>query len=529
MPFGRFLELGKRDFYENTKVGLRPFRNNIAYFGIDADQLMQEQPTLTQDLFREVMALFDEGILHPLPYRLFEADEVVEAFRFMQQARQIGKIVVTYPHGIKAVHVPRPQAASLRLAADATYLVTGGLGGFGLKTARWLVEKGARNLVLISRSGPANAEAQAAIVELSARGVHILATACDVTDRNALAGVLSTMAQSMPPLRGVVHAAVVIEDGLIRNTHADQIRRVFEPKILGALNLHLLTSALKLDFFVLYSSATTLFGNPGQGNYVAANAWLEALAAARRAAGLPALCVRWGAIEDVGFLARNTQVRDALQGRMGGSAIMSDDALDILEELMASDRSDLGVLELDWKALSRFLPTARTPKFTEMEAYGAADDADSDHADDIQRLLAESSPEALLATFKEMLKAEIGEILRMPPEKIDDMRSVYEMGLDSLMGVELALAIESRFGIRLPVMALSDSPTIAKLAEKIIMQLRSGDKEDETTPALELAAQVQQVQQVVQQHAAGVDSQAIERFAREMENSQTPASGKLIH
>ncbi len=525
-PFGRFLELGKRDFYENTRIGLRPFRNNIAYFGIDADQLMQEQPALTQALFGEVMALFDEGILHPLPYRLFEADEVVEAFRYMQQARQIGKIVVTYPHGIKAIHVPRPQPSPLHLAADATYLVTGGLGGFGLRTARWLVEKGARNLALISRSGPVDADAQAAIVELTARGVHVLATACDVTDRHALAGVLATIAQSMPPLRGVLHAAVVIEDSLVRNTHAAQIRKVFAPKILGALNLHLLTSALKLDFFVLYSSATTLFGNPGQGNYVAANAWLEALAAARRAAGMPALCVRWGAIEDAGFLARNTQIRDALQGRMGGSAIKSGDALDILEELMVTNRSDLGVLELDWKALSRFLPTAKSPKFSEMEADGGDDDSDGDHADDIQRLLAELSPEELVTTFKEMLKAEIGEILRMPADKIDDTRSVYDMGLDSLMGVELALAIESRFGIRLPVMALSDSPTIARLADKIIAQLRGAGKDEEATPAMELAAQVQQL---AGQHEASVDTQAIERFAKEMEAGQALTARKMIH
>ncbi|MEO8102688.1 MAG: SDR family NAD(P)-dependent oxidoreductase, partial [Betaproteobacteria bacterium] len=525
-PFGRFLELGKRDFYENTRIGLRPFRNNIAYFGIDADQLMQEQPTLTQSLFRQVMTLFEQGILHPLPYRLFEADEVVEAFRFMQQARQIGKIVVTYQHGIKAVHAAKPQLQPLRLPADATYLVTGGLGGFGLRTAQWLVDKGAKNLALISRRGPVDAEAQAAIVEMTARGVKVLAAACDVTDEAALGGVLSRIAATMPPLRGVVHAAVVIEDALIRNTHTEQIGKVFAPKILGALNLHRLTATMKLDFFVLYSSATTLFGNPGQGNYVAANAYLEALAGARRAAGLPALCVRWGAIEDAGFLARNTQIREALQSRMGGNAIKAGDALDILEELMMSDRSDLGVLELDWKALGRFLPTAKSPKFSELETFGSDDDSDSDHADDIQRLMAELSPEELMTTFKELLKAEIGEILRMPADKIDDTRSVYDMGLDSLMGVELALAIESRFGIRLPVMALSESPTIAKLAEKIIVQLKSADVEVEATPASELAAQVQQL---AGQHAASVDTQAVERFAKEIESGQAQSSGRIIH
>ncbi len=175
-PFGRFLELGKRDFYENTRIGLRPFRNNIAYFGIDADQLMQELPLLTQSLFREVMALFENGTLHPLPFSVFEADDVVDAFRYMQQARQIGKIVVTYQDGINHIHTPKPAIAPLQLAADGTYLVTGGLGGFGLRTAQWLVDKGARNLVLVGRRGPADAGAEPAAAELAARGIRGLGT-----------------------------------------------------------------------------------------------------------------------------------------------------------------------------------------------------------------------------------------------------------------------------------------------------------------------------------------------------------------
>ncbi|MEP7156121.1 MAG: type I polyketide synthase [Betaproteobacteria bacterium] len=525
-PFGRFLELGKRDFYENTKIGLRPFRNNISYFGIDADQLMQDQPALTQALFGEVMALFESGILHPLPYQLFEADDVVEAFRYMQQARQIGKIVVTYQNGINSVHAPKVAPSQLQLKPDGTYLVTGGLAGFGLRTAQWLVEKGAKNLVLISRRGAVEPEAQAAIIEFKARGVKVMASAVDVTDAGAMKSLFAKMAASMPPLRGLVHAAVVIEDALVRNTDAAQMQRVFAPKILGAQHLDELTRAMQLDFFVLYSSATTLFGNPGQGNYVAANTYLEALAEARRSAGLPALCVRWGAIEDAGFLARNVEIRDALQGRMGGNAILARDALAVLEELMTSNRSDMGVLDLDWKALARFLPTARTPKFSEMEAQGAESESASDHAEDIRRLLEELSPEELVATVKDLLKAEIGEILRLPIEKIDDTRSVYDMGLDSLMGVELALAIESRFGIRLPVMALSESPTIAKLADSIIARLKSADTAEESSPAAERTAQVQQV---VGQHAAGVDSKAIEQFAKDMESGQVLKSGRIIH
>ncbi len=525
-PFGRFLELGKRDFYENTKIGLRPFRNNISYFGIDADQLMKVHPALTQKIFREVMGLFSEGVLHPLPYQSFEADDVVDAFRYMQQARQIGKIVVTYRNGINHVHAPKITHRALQLSPSATYLVTGGLGGFGLKTAQWLVTKGAKNLVLVSRSGPVSAEAIASIAELRAHGVRVHAAACDVTNERALTALFAMISTEMPPLRGIVHAAVVIEDSLVRNTNVEQIKNVLGPKILGAQYLHRMTRHMKMEFFVLFSSATTLFGNPGQANYVAANAYLESLAEARLAAGLPATCVRWGAIEDAGFLARNEQIKQAMQKRMGGSALQSRIALNVLEELMVSNRSGLGVLELDWRALNRFLPSAQSPKFSELVAQaGEIEDAE-DNANDIQRLMLELSPEDLLVTFKQMLKEEIGEILRISPEKIEDVRSLYDMGLDSLMGVELGLAIESRFGVKLPVLALSESPTIMKLAEKLLGILKSATSGNDVSQPNDLA---RQVQLAASQHAVDLDESAIEELTSGIQSNAAAQAGRIIH
>ncbi|SPE21094.1 Polyketide synthase (fragment) [Burkholderiales bacterium] len=528
-PFGRFLELGKRDFYENTRIGLRPFRNNVSYFGIDADQLMNEQPQLTQRLFAEVMGLFGEGVLHPLPYRAFEAQDVVDAFRYMQQARQIGKIVVTYAAGVPApATAARAEQRRLEVAPDASFLITGGLSGFGLRSAQWLVERGARHLVLISRSGPTSEEVRTAVAALERQGVSVLARACDVTDRAALGALLEEVAATLPPLRGVVHAAAVIDDSLMRNTSAEQICRVLAPKVLGALHLDELTRGMPLDFFVLYSSATTLFGNPGQGSYVAANATLEALARGRRASGLPATCVLWGAIGDVGFLARNQQIKDALQARMGGSALASAVALEVLEQMLLADRSDLGVLEFDWRALTRSLPSAPSPKFSDLAHRGEEGDgeAEAESAEDIRRLVAELSNVELATTFTEMLKQEVGEILRVAPEKIDASHSIYDMGLDSLMGVELVIALEARFGIRLPVMALSESPTIARLTERIIARLR-GDE------AAELAAgrpeeMRAQIQQIASQHAAEVTSEVVTRITEEMLADSPRQSQRMI-
>jgi phthiocerol/phenolphthiocerol synthesis type-I polyketide synthase C len=524
-PFGRFLELGKRDFYENTRIGLRPLRNNISYFAIDADQLMCERPDLTRELLAEVMQLFREHVFHPLPYQTFDAADVIDAFRHMQQARQIGKIIVTYGNGIP--EADRPSAGSARrltLSPDATYLVTGGLSGFGMRTAEWLVDRGARNLVLLGRRGAIADEAQTVVARLEHHGVRVQARVCDVTDRDALAEVLRGIEREWPPLRGVVHAASVIEDSLIREMTADQIRRVFAPKVLGALHLHELTCALPLDFFVLYSSATTLFGNPGQGNYVAANAALEALSRARRAAGLCATCVRWGVIDDVGFLARNPKLKDALQARMGGQALQSAVALEALEAMLLGDRSDLGILEVDWRALRRFLPTAGSPKFIELTRNVGHAESDEEGSFDLHRMLRELPEPEVLSALAEMLKVEIGEILRIAPEKIDSTRSLHEVGFDSLMGVELVVAVENRFGTRLPVMALSDSPTVAKLATWIITQLRgdstAGDGATDTRA---------QIERVASQHAVAMPGAAeIQRIADTLRVGEAASNRRMI-
>lgn len=523
-PFGRFLELGKRDFYQNTRIGLRPFRNNISYFGIDADQLMSERPQLTRRLFADMMALFEQGILHPLPFCEFDANQVVEAYRYMQQARQIGKIVVTYGNPIEQTVDTREQPqAALQLSSDATYLVTGGLGGFGLRTAQWLIDKGARHLVLLGRRGPDSVEAQPHLALWQDQGVDVRAVACDITDVSQLRDVFAVIAASPWPLRGLVHAATVIDDSLIRNLDADQLQRVLAPKAKGAQHLHALTEALALDFFVMFSSATTLFGNPGQANYVAANHWLEALARYRRARGLAATAVLWGAIDDVGFLARNTQIKDALQSRMGGAALRADVALAQLEAMLLADEDGQGVLELDFKALARFLPTSSSPRFIELARVHGGDQDDDNDSEDIQRLLVELSDAELLERFADMLKHEVCEILRLPAARLDTQRPLQELGLDSLMSVELVVALEERFGIRLPVMELSDSSSIDKLSARLLELLRA-DTADADSGA---PAPVKLTENLLARHGTELDATQIAALNADLADAHA-APNRLI-
>jgi len=449
------------------------------------------------------MSLFAAKRLTPLPYRAFDATEMIDAFRFMQHSRQIGKVVVTIPEGFAAT--PIADYPHLRLDPAASYLVTGGLSGFGLRTAQWLAEHGARSLVLLGRRGEAGADADTAVIlaGLRADGVTIMAPACDVTDRAALAEVLATVAAGISPLRGVIHAAMVIDDSLLCNLTPARLHRVLAPKTLGALHLHALTSDLPLDFFVLYSSATTLFGNPGQGNYVAANMTLEALAADRRARGLPATCVGWGPIGDAGYLAQNTEVLDALVGRMGGHPLKAGDALALLEQLLVTGASNLAVLDLAWGVMARSLSSARSPKFSELAVLAGDAATGTDDAEDLRHQLEGLDLDDLRLAVTDILRRELAEILRLTPDKIEVGRSVYDMGMDSLMGAELITALQAKLGVTLSVMALSEGPTVARLTERIVHELRPGALGEDAPP--KATDHARQVRQVAAQHGSDID------------------------
>ena len=482
-PFGRFLELGKRDFYENSKIGLRPFRNNISYFGIDADQLLIERPELANRLFKEMMALFEDGCLRPMPYRCFPARRVEDAFRYMQQSRQVGKVVLSFmnDNAIPAEIIQRinVQQDEFQCMKNASYLVTGGMSGFGLRTASWLVERGAKSLVLISRSAKITGDSKKIIDELKDQGVKIYIRACDVSDKSALSALIAEIQQVLPPLKGIVHAAMVLEDGLIRNMTQQQLLNVMNPKITGAWNLHEVTSETKLDFFVLYSSATTFVGNPGQANYVAANSFLESLASYRKSKGLPVHYVAWGAISDVGYLARNKDTKEALQSRLGGEALSSDQALNMLGKLILSDKVGAAVIDLDWGVIQRVMPAASSAKYEELKRQVKY--SDSDQHEDIQTLIANLSHAEVQELVIDLLLDEIEHILRLPREKLDIEQSVFDLGMDSLMGMELVLAIEERFAVKLPVMALTEGANIQRIAERITEQLAGVDSSETDT------------------------------------------------
>src|SRR6516165_7845389 len=471
-PFGRFLELGKRDFYLNRRLHLRPLRQDISYFAIDIDQLPVRRPDLARQLLTEVSgALFNREI-RPLAHRIFSFGELEDAFRLMQSSGHIGKLVLV-PDANAGVSLRKPPETVLR--RDGTYLVTGGIEGFGYECARWLVAHGAGSIALLSRRGSATPGCEARVKELEASGAEVRVHQGDVADRKSLATILDAIRANQPPLRGVVHAASVIEDGFAADIDIARVARTTDPKLGGAIALDALTRNDPIELFLLFSSATTLVGAPGQGVYVAANMALEALARRRQAEGRPALAIAWGPIEDAGYLATRPAVLDSLARRLAARPIPAAQALAGLPAMIASGLPVVAFADTNWAEARRFLPILATPLFAESRTKVSPSPVDESLAERIASL----DPEAALTLLKTVVAEEAATILRLPGEGIDPLRPLSEIGMDSLMAVELRLALESRLRVDLPLVSLTEGTSVASIAARLTAAVSTGPRDGE--------------------------------------------------
>ena len=520
-PFGRFLELGKRDFFENTPVGLRPFKNNISYFGIDADQLLISRPRLAVQLFREVMALFREQALAPLPHRVFAVNRIRDAFRVMQQARHIGKIVVSLADGQPDIEQPSQPAPVVRFEKNRTWLVTGGLSGFGLESARWLAERGVDHLVLAGRRGTDTPGAKEIIETFAVQGVKVIAQACDITHAAAVDTLIERIGKTLPPLKGVLHAAAVFDDQLISSLDQSSIRNVMDAKLLGAWHLHQATLNTPLDYFILYSSVTTAIGNPGQANYVAANAGIEGLAAMRQHMGLPATCIAWGPVSDTGYLARNEAVRDSLEQRLGKPPLSAAEALTQLDIALTDETGYVISADFDWNTLSHLLPSASGNRFAILNRNRRSTSQTTESID-IRTFIIGKTRAEVTEIVRGFVVEEVAQILSISPDRIEPGRSLHDHGMDSLMAVELALGLERRFGIQLPVMMLNDAPTIHTVTARIVEKLTSkGD-------VLEESQAINQVTEFIRQHGEELRPEEIDTLSEDVRHFAQQGTSLIV-
>ena len=381
------------------------------------------------------------------------------------------------------------QEPPLSWHTDGSYLITGGLGDLGLSVARWMVQQGARRVILLGRTklpprtrwssaeaGSRLAHQIAAIREMEALGACVHLASVDVAEEGQLSAFLEEFrAEGWPPIRGVVHAAGVLQDGLLMQLDAAALNLVLRPKMLGGWLLHRLLADAPLDFFVLFSSAGSLLGQPGQGNYAAANAFLDALAHHRKAQGQPALSINWGAWSDLGFAdtagGRRLASRLAL---LGIKSIPPAQALEVLERLLRQGSTQVAAVPVDWRRYRQFHPAdTDSPLLSELACEEAGNPPQAGHSSEMRSTLLAAEPEARRQLLQSYLSEQVARVLGLSASKLDVQQPLSNLGLDSLMAVELKNRIAVDLLVNVPMVKFLSGPSVEQAAEQLLHLLTS--------------------------------------------------------
>jgi acyl transferase domain-containing protein/NADPH:quinone reductase-like Zn-dependent oxidoreductase/SAM-dependent methyltransferase/acyl carrier protein/short-subunit dehydrogenase len=467
--FGRFIEIGKRDIYQNARIPLRPLRSNASFHVVAMDAVFHGDEALTRQMLEEISELVEQGALRPLPFRAFPACRVDAAFRLMASGKHIGKVVVA----LAAPFVPRrgePLAPGFEVKADGNYLITGAFGGYGKVLALWLVDCGARHLVLTSRSGASTPEAEKFVAGLQERGVSVRVVPADIGSPDDVKRLFAEIESSGQPLRGTFHLAMVIDDAPLTALTPERMRAVVTPKAQGAWLLHEATREMNLDCFVMFSSVSSIFGNPAQGNYSAANAFIDALAHHRQALGLPALTVNWGVLGGEGYVARNERVADFL-ARQGTMGISPGEAMALLESFLRAGSAQTIAIRVDWAKWRQFFRAAQDKPLFERIFKSIENQESAGGTSDWRSRIEAAGPGEKLAVISQAVRESVGSVLRVKPDSLRDDQPLTDLGLDSLMGVEIETSLEAAVGVALPPTSLMRARTIGEIASLIAGQM----------------------------------------------------------
>ncbi|MFP5390881.1 MAG: SDR family NAD(P)-dependent oxidoreductase [Gammaproteobacteria bacterium] len=473
-PFGMLLDFRSAQVErDHAKVAVPA---NASYQVIDIDLLYRDHFPMMRECLAGVLDDLAAGTL-ALPS--------VPAYRFKDLDAACAELKdgTASAVRIKMKHesVPLPRAAAPdALPADATYVVTGGTRGFGLQCARWLVGKGARHLVLMSRSGVQDAHAAAAVEEMRALGVTVRVGALDIADRQRMQEELAIVAHTMPPVRGVIHSAMVLDDGFMAQMTPARFGKVLTPKVQGAINLHQALDGAGLDgagldgagldFFLMFSSISSLIGNSGQANYVAANSFLDGFAHYLGSRGVRARTINWGVLSDTGVLAQDAALTKVLE-MAGIHGVSNAQAMAAMETVLNEDVSQAGVFRMDWAQWARSNPALAKSGF-----YRAFRDQDSDGEDrskliEILEQIIDIGPEERKAYMQGELAARFAQVFKMSPEAINVHASIIDLGVDSLVAAEISMTLRSQLGVEIPLIDLLSGPSIETLAARILAQI----------------------------------------------------------
>jgi acyl transferase domain-containing protein/NADPH:quinone reductase-like Zn-dependent oxidoreductase/SAM-dependent methyltransferase/acyl carrier protein len=487
--FGRFVEIGKRDIYQNARIPLWPLRRNASFHVVAMDAVFNRDAEFTRQLLEEIATMVEEGAIRPLPFRPFPACRIDAAFRLMAQGKHTGKVVVAFCDPF----VPRRGKPPLlkpafQVRSDGNYLVTGAFGGFGRVLAMWLVNCGVRHLVLASRGGAATPESEAWAEQLRERGAEVQIVQADVGSPEDVTRLITRVRASETPLRGVFHLAMAIDDAPLAALTRERMRAVMAPKAVGARLLHEATRDLKLDCFVMFSSVSSIFGNPAQGNYAAANAFLDALAYHRRALGLPALTINWGVLGGAGYVARNERVAEFL-ARQGTLALSPGEVVTMLESFLTAGVNRVAAIRVDWAKWRQSFRSLQENPLLERVFGSRLENEQTGSATDWRHKIASAAPADREQIIGEAVRGIICSVLRVKPENLRDDQPLTDLGLDSLMGAEIEASIENAIGIGLPPASLMRARTIGQIRTLIAEHMNGTPVAGTAAPSVEPVAE----------------------------------------
>jgi NADPH:quinone reductase-like Zn-dependent oxidoreductase len=477
-PFGRFIEIGKRDITSNTRLEMAMFDRNVTFSSVDLTLVAAQRPAIMARTLNAVMALVAAKVLRPIwPITVVGLGEVEKAFRLLQSGKTMGKLVVVPKPG-EQLRVTEPKPNGALFHADGIYIIVGGTGGLGRSIARWMVAQGARNLVLASRSGKADGAVADLVNDLQQTAkANIAVKACDVADARNVEDLMMQCREQLPPIRGCVHATMVLRDVLFENmTHPDYTE-VTRGKVLGAWNIHTALASTPLDFFIVLSSAAGIVGNRGQAAYAAANTFLDALARHRRQLGLPGTSLALTAVQDVGYLAEEGAGRQAAVAQnLGGNFLREAEVLALLKAAVQG-RLDTGgghcLTGLGLSAAGNEMPYFATDaKFRRlrdavMASVNASEPGGSPSLSIESALARASSEKEAVGIIVTGLAAKLATILMIPPESIDPSRPVTAYGLDSLNVIEWRNWITKTLKQNFQVLELLTAGSLTNLATSI--------------------------------------------------------------
>lgn len=494
---GCFLEIGKTNIF--TPEQAAKIRPEGSYHVIFIGDLIREQPAYIQSMLQELLDMFERGDLTPLPQRVFPLKEAAEAFRYMAQAKHIGKIVL-----IQRERQVLPE----NLNAHGSYLITGAFGGIGPHLARWMVEHGAKRLVLASRRGESAPGAKELAQELTDAGAEVILCKADLARPQ---DVMAVIGAAGVPLRGVIHAAGIVADGMLQQQEWSNFERALLPKLDAPWLLHRLTQGMPLDFFVLFSSAASVMGSQGQANYAAGNAFLDALAHFRQSNGLAALSINWAGWENLGMTAAISERDRKRWEKLGLSSIAVPDGLNAFAASLKVKRPQIAVLPIDWPIFSQST-LGKQPIFRKL--------ATPDGSEKVTETTILHQPKWLLqwdetpinhrrTVLTQVIRGEAIRVLDLVPgTQIDARRALNELGLDSLTAVEMRNRLSQLLEEPLPSTLLFDFPTCEALADyllKSVPRLAKKKSPESTNTATEDA----------KQHPAPIDTDDIRKLSDE--------------